>query len=277
MTDHYAVIGNPIAHSKSPLIHAAFARQTGQHMDYGRILGNLEDFAGDVRAFVAQGGRGLNVTVPFKEQAWSLLEDLSDHARRAGAVNTISVLDDGRLRGDNTDGVGLVRDVTENHGLTITGKRLLLLGAGGAARGILEPLLACAPAILIIANRTAQKAIDLAELAGGWPASTTLQGCGFSELEGQQFDLILNATASGLSGQVPDIPDDCLAPGGSTYDLMYADTPTAFCRWGQARGAEQALDGLGMLVEQAAESFFIWRGVRPKTRPVINQLRKSAG
>ncbi|KAA6182917.1 shikimate dehydrogenase [Thiohalocapsa marina] len=273
MADHYAVIGNPIAHSKSPVIHAAFARQTRQHMDYGRILGNLDDFAGDVRRFVAEGGRGLNVTVPFKEQAFALLEDLSPRAEAAGAVNTIVVRDGGLLRGDNTDGVGLVRDLVSNHGIGIAGRRVLLLGAGGAARGVLQPLLEQGPAALQIANRTAAKAVELAELAVGFTADAHVRGSGLDGLDGQAFDLIINATSSGLAGDVPAIPDDCLADGGSIYDLLYGDVPTPFCRWGAARGAARILDGLGMLVEQAAESFLLWRGVRPDTAPVIAMLR----
>jgi shikimate dehydrogenase len=273
MTDHYAVIGNPIAHSKSPAIHAAFAHQTGQQMEYGRILGHLDDFAGDVRAFVAEGGRGLNVTVPFKEQAFALLGDLSPRATVAGAVNTITVLDGGLLRGDNTDGAGLVRDLSVNHGFRFGGKRLLLLGAGGAARGVLRPLLEQEPSALVIANRTAAKALELAASA---ERAGVVSGCGLDALSGQRFDLIINATSSGLDGAVPPIPDDCLAEGGWTYDLLYADQPTPFCRWGRTYGAARALDGLGMLVEQAAEAFMLWRGVQPDTAPVIAMLRGGA-
>lgn len=268
MTDRYAVIGNPIAHSKSPLIHAAFAAQTGQDIDYGRILG--EDFERDVRGFFTAGGKGLNVTVPFKEQAWALADELSPAAELAGAVNTLMLLADGRLRGDNTDGTGLVRDLLQNHGVVLAGQRLLLLGAGGASRGVLRPLLEQQPQSLTIANRTATKARDLADLV----ADSRLQGCGLEELAGQQFDLIINATAAGLGGEVPAIPDDCLTSGGVSYDMMYANEPTAFVRWGQAHGAGMALDGLGMLVEQAAQAFYLWRGVRPDTAPVMDQLRQ---
>jgi shikimate dehydrogenase len=268
MTDHYAVIGNPIAHSKSPAIHAAFARQTGQRMDYGRILGSLEDFPGNVRAFVADGGRGLNVTVPFKQEAWALLADRSERAEAAGAVNTIIVLDDGRLRGDNTDGVGLVRDLTVNQGFDFEGKRVLLLGAGGAARGVLGALLEAGPGSLTIANRTVAKAQELAATAAG-----EVHSCGFDQLTGRRFDLIVNATSSGLHGEVPPLPEGLLAAGGWVYDMVYGDAPTPFCRWGEAQGAARCLDGLGMLVEQAAESFRLWRGVRPDTQPVIAMLR----
>jgi shikimate dehydrogenase len=267
--DHYAVIGNPIAHSKSPLIHAAFARQTGQRLDYQRILGSLDDFAADVRAFVAEGGRGLNVTVPFKQQAWTLLGDRSPRAEAAGAVNTISVLDDGRLRGDNTDGVGLVRDLTRNQGFDFGAKRVLLLGAGGAARGVLGALLEAGPDRLVIANRTASRALELAEAA----ADERVTGSGLATLAGQCFDLIINATSSGLDGSVPDLPAGLVAAGGWTYDMLYGDAPTPFCNWGEAQGAARRLDGLGMLVEQAAESFRLWRGVAPATAPVIAMLR----
>lgn len=271
MTERYAVIGNPIAHSKSPFIHTAFARQTGQDMDYARILGNPDDFAGDVRAFVAAGGRGLNVTVPFKELAWKLLEDLSERARVAQAVNTLSVSDGGLLHGDNTDGVGLVRDLADNHGFSFAGRSVLLLGAGGAARGVLQPLLETGVAALTIANRTVEKAMALAD------AMRTLgpvSGCGLNQLWDQRFDLIVNATSAGLRGEMPELPSDCLADRGWVYDMVYGDTPTAFCRWGQAQGARRVLDGLGMLVEQAAESFLIWRGLRPETAPVIKALRE---
>ena len=272
MTDRYAVIGNPIAHSKSPLIHAAFARETGQDLDYGRILGDRDDFPGDVRRFQAAGGRGLNVTVPFKEAAFALADELGPAAASAGAVNTLTVLTGGRLRGDNTDGVGLIRDLAVNHGFEFQGARVLLLGAGGAARGVLFPLLATGLSSLTLANRTAIKARELVAVV----EDTRIAAGGLEDLAGYQFDLIINATAAGLDGAVPDLPADCLAPGGWTYDMLYGDQPTPFRRWGQARGAAQALDGLGMLVEQAAESFWLWRQVRPSTAPVIQWLRAGA-
>jgi shikimate dehydrogenase len=268
--DYYAVIGNPVAHSKSPRIHAEFARQTGQDLDYGRILAQPRRFAGTVAAFFAWGGHGLNVTVPFKEAAWRLADDLSPRAEAACAVNTLIALPGGRLRGDNTDGAGLVRDLAENHGFSFAGRRVLLLGAGGAARGVLHPLLETGLARLTIANRTADKAHQLAILAAGLGPVT---GCGLDGLSGGRFDLIVNATSAGLAGEVPHIPDDCLAPGGWTYDMFYGDEPTPFCRWGQGHGAALVLDGLGMLVEQAAESFRLWRGVSPQTAPVIALLR----
>ena len=268
MTDRYAVIGNPIEHSKSPLIHAAFAKQTDQDLEYGRILGDPGDFAGDVRRFIAQGGRGMNVTVPFKEEAFQLADELTERAQRAGAVNTLSFTD-GRIRGDNTDGAGLVRDLGCNKLFSFAGARILLLGAGGASRGVMFPLLGENPGTITIANRTASKAVDLATLA----EDERVSGCGLDELAGHLFDLIINGTAAGLKGEVPPIPDDSLAPDGWTYDMMYASEPTAFVLWGQAHGAARALDGLGMLVEQAAESFHIWRGVMPDTGAVIETLR----
>jgi shikimate dehydrogenase len=274
MPDRYAVIGNPIAHSKSPRIHAAFARQTGQDLEYGRILGDLDDFTGDVRRFFAAGGRGLNVTVPFKAQAWSLADERTPRAELAGAVNTLIALGYERLRGDNTDGVGLVRDLVDNHGLRLTGMRILLLGAGGAARGVLLPLLETRPARLIIANRTLAKAVELARLGA---AHGAVEARGFDELAGAHCDLIINATAAGLRGESPPIPGSCLAPGGWTYDMLYGDAPTPFSRWGREQGAAQTLDGLGMLVEQAAEAFWLWRGVRPETRPVIAALGEPSG
>jgi len=270
MTDKYAVIGNPIEHSKSPLIHSLFARQSGQDMEYGRVLGDPGGFSEDVRRFFATGGRGMNVTVPFKEQAWAIVDERSPRAESAGAVNTLIGLTNGGLRGENTDGVGLVRDLVENHGFAFDGKRLLLLGAGGASRGVLGPLLETGLVELVIANRNAEKALGLA-VAGA--ALGPVSGCGLDGLAARQFDLIINATSAGLSGTVPIIPDECLAPGGWTYDMLYGDAPTPFRRWGAEHGAASSLDGLGMLVEQAAESFFLWRGLRPATEPVIALLR----
>jgi shikimate dehydrogenase len=270
MTDRYAVIGNPVEHSKSPAIHAAFAQETHQVMRYGRILGDPADFVAEVRRFFQAGGSGLNVTVPFKEQAWRLADECSLRADSAGAVNTLILLPHGRLRGDNTDGVGLVRDLAQNQGFEFRGKRVLLLGAGGAARGVLRPLLETGLGSLTVANRTASKALDLAA------ASAVLGpviGCGLDALAGQRFDLIVNSTSAGLKGTVPPLPEDCLAGDGWTYDMLYGDAPTPFRRWGMEHGAVRALDGLGMLVEQAAESFSLWRGVRPSTAPVIAALR----
>jgi shikimate dehydrogenase len=271
MTDHYAVIGNPIAHSQSPAIHAAFAIQTGQPIEYTRILGNLDDFAGDVRDFIAAGGRGLNITVPFKEEAWRLLEDLNPRAAIAQAVNTLIVLDGGRLRGDNTDGIGLIHDLAYNHGFSFLNRSVLVLGAGGAARGLVQPLLETGLATLTIANRTVTKAVTLAERMQQFG---TVYGIGFEQLSGRQFDLIINATSTGLSQEHLPLPNDCLAENAWVYDLSYGANLTPFCQWGKTQGAERVCDGLGMLVEQAAESFLLWRGLRPDTAHVIEMLRQ---
>ncbi|MDD3447634.1 MAG: shikimate dehydrogenase [Gammaproteobacteria bacterium] len=269
--DRYAVMGNPIAHSKSPRIHAAFAAQTGQALAYEAILVPLGGFQDALESFASGGGRGLNITVPFKQEAWAAVDSRSPRAERARAVNTIVLGGEGRRYGDNTDGVGLVRDLTVNHGAVLAGRRLLLLGAGGAARGVLGPLLEERPASLLIANRTARRAEELAADHGDLgPVS----GGGFDVLaEEEGFDLVINATAASLQGAVPPLPGHCLAPGAWCYDLMYAAEPTAFLTWAEAHGAERAIDGLGMLVEQAAESFALWRGVRPDTAPVIRMLR----
>ncbi len=266
--DRYAVIGNPIAHSKSPHIHAMFAEQTGQAMRYERILAPLDGFRDAVLDFRDDGGHGLNVTVPFKLEACVLADRLSDRARRAGAVNTLIFRPDGSIEGDNTDGAGLVRDLL-GAGIGLGNRRILLLGAGGAVRGVLAPLLAEKPAALVIANRTADKAIALAhDFADLGP----VEGCGFDDLPGQRFDLVINGTSASLTGELPPLPDDLLTAGGDAYDMAYGSEPTPFQRWAQAHGARHALDGLGMLVEQAAESFWLWRGVRPDTAPVRQAL-----
>ncbi|HDK38009.1 MAG TPA: shikimate dehydrogenase, partial [Thiolapillus brandeum] len=236
------------------------------------ILGDLEYFIDDVREFFAAGGKGLNVTVPFKEQAWRLADELSARANSAGAVNTLTLKDDGSIRGDNTDGVGLVRDLQQNHGFELAGARVLLLGAGGASRGVVRPLLEQQLSELVIANRTAGRAVEMAtQLQSLGPVF----GCGLDELGDQSFDLIINGTAAGLSGQVPNIPNSCLGDNTWAYDMMYASEPTAFVKWALGHGACCAMDGLGMLVEQAAESFYLWRGVRPNTKTVIEDLRKT--
>ncbi|MFA5627202.1 MAG: shikimate dehydrogenase [Thiohalomonadaceae bacterium] len=271
MTDRYAVMGNPIAHSKSPQIHAMFARQTRQDLSYTAILVELDGFTAAVTDFRAGNGQGLNVTVPFKQEAWALAQRRSRRAELAGAVNTLYWDERGILSGDNTDGVGLVRDLQDNHDVALAGRNILLLGAGGAVRGVLEPLLATAPARLVIANRTPARA---EELANHFAALGQLQASGFAALAGQQFDLIINGTAASLQGEVPSLPTGILAEHGVCYDMMYGKEPTAFLRWALKAGASKAIDGLGMLVEQAAEAFFIWRGVRPATAEVIAALRQ---
>ncbi len=270
MTDNYAVFGNPIAHSKSPLIHQAFAEQTGHAIRYERQLVDVDGFELAADAFFSGGGLGLNVTVPFKQDAYRYAAKLSQRARRAGAVNTL-IMDNGVVRGDTTDGVGLVRDITENLNWPIAGKRLLILGAGGAVRGVLEPLLAQQPQHIVIANRTVDKALQLAK---GFAEMGYLCGCGLDMLPGQQFDLVINGTSASLGSELPPLPGDLIAAGGAAYDMVYGAEPTVFMRWARQQQVEQVADGLGMLVEQAAESFLLWRGVRPETAPVIAAIRE---
>src|SRR5258708_4550343 len=273
MTDRYAVVGNPIAHSKSPEIHAAFARQTGQDLDYSRLLAPLDGFRPAIDSFRAAGGKGVNVTVPFKFEAFDLADDVSQRAKDAGAANYLA-FDNGRVRADNTDGVGLIRDIVHNLGFGLAGKRVLLIGAGGAAQGVLMPLLEHEPSIRTFVNRTVEKALRLAEMYRHKPiaASSVLCGLCFSELAGHHFDLVINATSSSLQGELPVLPGDAFAAGALAYDMMYGRTPTPFLAFAAAQGAKTS-DGLGMLVEQAAESFLLWRGVRPATAPVITMLR----
>jgi len=270
MTDRYAVIGNPIAHSKSPLIHAEFARQTGQDISYTAILATRENFVSAVGNFIGQGGKGMNVTVPFKEQAWKYLAtDIAPRAASARAVNTL-IFKDGKIIGDNTDGTGLLRDIEGNLGFPVAGRRVLLMGAGGAACGVLPELLSRNPARLTIVNRNIDKASELKErfTAAGNPSVTDYPG-----LSGSQFDLVINATSSSMNDILPPLPEGIFAAGALAYDLMYGKGLTPFLKFAQSQGAAQLTDGLGMLVEQAAESFLIWRGVRPITRPVIAVLR----
>lgn len=268
MTDRYAVIGNPVAHSKSPQIHAAFARQTGQDITYVRLLAPLDDFAATARRFFAEGGAGVNITVPFKHEAWRLVDAREGGAGVAEAVNTISRHGD-RLIGHNTDGLGLVADLERNLGVRIAGSRVLLMGAGGASNGVVQPLLERAPRQLVIVNRTPDKAEALAKRFAS--LSPKLTATGYAALNGESFDLVINATSTGLDGALPPLPDTLFAPGALAYDMMYGRI-TAFLAFAQARSV-RAVDGLGMLVEQAAEAFLIWRGVRPQTAPVIAQLR----
>jgi shikimate dehydrogenase len=268
--DRYAVMGNPISHSKSPQIHAAFARQTGQRMEYTAIQVDAGGFDQAVGNFQANGGKGLNITVPFKQEAWRLVNTHSPDAALAGAVNTIVFQADGSLHGDNTDGIGLIRDITINHRRPVRAQRILLLGAGGAARGVLRPLLAEKPARLVIANRTADRA---RMLAADFDNSSGVMGCGYPELDGQQFDIIINATAASLQGELPPLPETILAPQACCYDMMYGKEPTVFLRWASRHGANLCLDGLGMLVEQAAAAFELWRQVHPDTAAVIRLLR----
>ena len=271
--DRYAVIGNPIAHSKSPQIHAAFARQTGQALSYEALLAPVDGFAQTVADFRAHGGRGLNVTVPFKLEAFALAEHHTARAQAAGAVNTLAFGADGVL-GDNTDGAGLVRDLSANLDFALAGRRILLLGAGGATRGVLLPLLDSRPARLTIPNRTVAKAEALSTLFAARAGDCVLDACGFDALAGRRFDLVINATAASLADELPPLPPGLYAEGALAYDMMYGRDPTRFMRAALADGAARAADGLGMLVEQAAESFTLWRGVRPDSSPVLAVLRR---
>ena len=268
--DRYAVVGNPVAHSRSPQIHAAFARQTGQRLEYGRILAPLDGFAATVAGFREAGGLGLNVTLPFKLEAFRLATRHTERAAAAGAVNTLRFAG-GEVLGDNTDGAGLVSDLTRNLGLRLTGARVLLLGAGGAARGVVLPLLQQAVACLVVANRTAARARELEAL---FRAQGPVTGCGLDELAGRAFDVVVNATSAAVGDAAPDLPPGVHAPGSAAYEMMYGKGETAFLARARQAGATGLADGLGMLVEQAAESFLLWRGVRPDTAPVLAALRE---
>jgi len=270
MTDLYAVMGNPIGHSKSPQIHTAFAKITDQDMLYSAILVPLESFDAAVDDFFRRGGKGLNITVPFKENAWRYADDFSTRAQRAQAVNTLIRQADGRVLADNTDGVGMVRDITVNQGVSIEGKRVLVLGAGGAVRGVLQPLLEQQPSAVVIANRTVSKAQALAD---DFNDLGRIQSCGFSDVEGE-FDLIINGTSASLAGELPPIPGSCVIAETVSYDMMYGAETTVFNQWALDHGAAKAIDGLGMLVEQAAEAFRLWRGVLPPTAGVMAAIRE---
>ena len=270
--DNYAVMGNPVGHSLSPRIHHAFADQTGELLYYQSILVELDGFAAALARFQERGGRGLNITVPFKQEAWTAVDVRTDRAGQAGAVNTVWFGEDRRRHGDTTDGTGLVRDL-QRHSVGLAGRRVLILGAGGAVRGVLGELLKQRPAALCIANRTRSKAEILIR---AFPTQVDTQALGFDELPAAgAFDVIINAIPAGLTTELPDLPPDLLADDGCCYDMVYGADNTPFVAWGKEHGARLALDGLGMLVEQAAESFYIWRGVRPETEPVIDMLRNS--
>lgn len=271
MTDQYAVFGNPIGHSKSPIIHTAFARQTGQDMTYKSILAPLDGFDDAVEAFIAAGGRGANVTVPFKQEAFQLVTRLTPRAELAGAANTL-IFEGDEIIGDNTDGVGLLRDITINLGYPVAGKRVLLLGAGGASRGVVGPLLEAGVRSLTIANRTVPRAKVVAER---FAHLGPVIGCGYDALAGQSFDVVINATSASLSGSMPALPEGIFAPGSLAYKMMYGLGDTPFRIFAREQGAGFISEGLGMLVEQAAESFFVWRGVRPEVRPVMELLQQA--
>jgi shikimate dehydrogenase len=272
--DRYAVVGNPIGHSKSPFIHARFAEQTGEPIEYTHLLAPIDAFVPHVRAFIEAGGRGLNVTVPFKLEAHALATKLSPRAATAGAVNTLR-FEAGEIHGDNTDGFGLVHDIEVNLATPLKGARILLLGAGGAARGVVLPMLERAPHTLTIVNRTAAKANELVNQfsAAAHAAGCSLAGGGAGSIEPGAYDVIINATAGSLDAALPEFDDGAFGSGTLAYDMMYGAQPTVFMQHAQTLGA-RAADGLGMLVEQAAESFYVWRGVRPNGAPVLAQLRQ---
>ena len=263
MRERYAVVGNPVRHSMSPQIHAAFARATGQEIDYVRIESPLDGFERTVDAFRAEGGKGMNVTLPFKEAAFRYCRHVTPRARSAEVVNTLA-FSGGEAFGDTTDGAGLVSDLERNVGFALLRKHLLLMGAGGAAQGVVPALLQAGVARLVIVNRTVPRALALAARFG-------VHGCGYDELAGEGFDIVVNATSAGLVNEAPTLPASVFKPGALAYDMVYGrDTP--FLAQARAAGA-RASDGLGMLVEQAAESFFVWRGVRPATRAILERLR----
>ena len=272
MTDHYAVVGNPVAHSLSPQIHAAFARQTGQDLDYVKLFAPLDAFTATVLEFRAKGGKGVNVTLPFKHEAWTLAEVRAGRAADARAVNTLA-FNDGKIVGHNTDGPGLVTDLEENLKCSIREKRVLLMGAGGATYGVMQPLLETRPQEMVVANRTPDKARELVAHFHEFAhlAQRGLSARSYAELAGAQFDPVINATSAGLQDEMPPLPAGIFATGGLAYDMVYGKN-TPFMQFAKKQGARTA-NGLGMLVEQAAESFFIWRGVRPDTQAVIAAFR----
>lgn len=269
--DRYAVFGNPIKHSKSPQIHTLFAEQTGQSLSYTAELAEVGQFNQAIKNFILNNGKGLNVTVPFKEDAWKCATKHSERALRAGAVNTLMLQQDGSLYGDTTDGIGLVRDLVQNHNIQIKGKDILLIGAGGAVRGVLEALMEQQPSSLLIANRTKQKAV---QLANDFSDLGQLNGCGLDEMNDMSFDIVINGTSASLQGELLPLPGSLFRKNSScSYDMMYAAQATPFMQWSANNGATKVFDGLGMLVEQAAESFYIWRNVRPETKQVIQHIR----
>jgi len=269
LIDKYAVFGHPISHSKSPRIHQLFAEQTRQNLSYTSQDVPADQFISSVEQFFTLGGKGLNCTIPLKELAWQYADRLSDRARLSQAVNTLALETDGKIFGENTDGIGLVKDLTVNHQIKLSGCRVLILGAGGATRGILPSLFEQQPEQIIIANRTPEKAT---QLANEFKPLGNISSNEFAKLAHLKFDLIINATSASLSGQLPPLPDKLLAENGSCYDLAYSNQVTAFVAWGQSQHAHKSVDGLGMLVEQAAEAFQLWRGIHPETVDIIRLL-----
>ncbi len=273
MTDRYAVVGNPIAHSKSPFIHAEFAKQTNQDMSYEAILAPLDDFKGAIERFRKAGYKGCNVTVPFKFEAFLCATSRSERAEIAKAVNTLKFEGD-EIFGDNTDGVGLVADIERNLHFSIAGKSVLLVGMGGAAWGVLYPILRQSPKRLILSNRTVEKAVDAARILSslGKYDEIEIAAKSFEDLEGERFDIVINATSSGLNDEMPPLPSGLFSENSLAYDMMYG-RKTPFMEFAEKEGASKISDGLGMLVEQAAEAFFVWRGIKPETKSVIENLR----
>ena len=269
--DKYAVFGNPVAHSKSPQIHTLFAQQTKQSLVYSQKKVEENQFKPAVDTFFQTGGLGLNITLPFKLEAYNYAARLTPRAQRAGAVNTLAMQEDGRVLGDNTDGLGMVRDIVDHLNWEITNKRVLILGAGGAVRGVLQPLMEQQPQHIVIANRTVAKALSLAR---GFKDLGKIQACGFEDLVDQKFDIVINGTAASLAGELPPLPENMISESTCCYDMMYAAQDTVFMRWARKNGCARVADGLGMLVAQAAESFFLWRGVRPKVDVVVDSLRQ---
>jgi len=269
--DNYCVIGNPVSHSKSPLIHHAFAKQTGQDIQYQAVLVEVGGLPSFLQEFQEQGGKGLNVTLPFKGDAWQAMDVCTPRANIAESVNTIWFAEDGSRHGDTTDGCGLVRDL-HNNNIKPEKKRILILGAGGAVRGVLKDLIESGPAEVTIVNRTHSRAEELARQFSDCP---NLQVLPLQELGSNRYEIIINGTSASLKGEQLSLPETILAPAACCYDMVYSDTDTVFVHWAKNHGAAIAVDGLGMLVEQAAEAFFIWRGVRPDTRPVIEMLRNN--
>jgi shikimate dehydrogenase len=276
MTDQYAVIGNPIGHSKSPEIHTLFAKQTEQDLHYQALLAPIDGFNQTVMQFFEkEQGLGLNVTVPFKQDAWQLCNEaeneLSDYARLAGAVNTLVYRQDKTILGTNTDGLGIVSDLENNNQIKLNDKNILILGAGGAVRGVIQPILEKHPKHVFIANRTESKAYQLADI---FKSPEIIAAGGYDEIPDVDFDIVINGTAASLKGDIPPITESCVRKAECCYDMMYANQPTAFVQWAIDQGVPKSLDGLGMLIEQAAESFYIWRGVRPETAEVFSKLRQ---
>ncbi len=274
-TDRYGVMGYPVSHSRSPVIHRLFALQTRQDIQYELLQVAPDKLEQAIAQFGRTGGKGLNITVPHKSAVASLVDEMSERASIAGAVNTVVFRKDGSLFGDNTDGVGLMRDLQVNQGLKLKGSNILILGAGGATRGIISPLLEAEPDSIVIANRTFPKARALAD---HFSHRGPVDACRFEDVRSLPiYDLIINATSAGLKGEIPPYPEEAVHPATFCYDLSYSSSPTPFSRWAAGLGAAKSIMGWGMLVEQAAESFYIWRGVRPETAPVLKQLTVTIG